>query len=256
MSAAGQQPPAGDPAVVLVTGASGSIGVATVESLAARGCRVATVDIKQLPAAAAGLVAQEHRIDLADEQALHHAVAELADLGPLQHVVAIAGGGDPDELGQEDPATEPLAVFSQVLANNLHTAFTTIRHTVPLLRRSSGDRSIVLVGSINAYGGYGAPGYSAAKAGLIGLANALATPLGADGIRINCLVLGTVDTANVQSLAEQGLSLDLASAAARAPLRRILMPPDVAAALTAMTLDMPGMTGATVTLDNGQTLIR
>jgi 3-oxoacyl-[acyl-carrier protein] reductase len=170
--------------------------------------------------------------------------------------VAIAGGGDPEELAQEDPATEPLAVFSRVLENNLHTAFTTIRHSAPLLRGGGGDRSIVLVGSINAYGGYGAPGYSAAKAGLIGLVNALATPLGPEGIRINCLALGTVDTENVHSLAERGLSLDLASVIASAPLRRILTPQDVAAALTAMTLDMSGLTGATVTLDNGQTLIR
>jgi 3-oxoacyl-[acyl-carrier protein] reductase len=214
------------------------------------------MDRRPLPSAAARIVAREHQIDLADDRAVQDAVEGLPELGRFQYVVAIAGGGDPQELAHEDPATEPLAVFSRALENNLHTAFTTIRNTVPLLRKSDGDRSIVLVGSINACGGYGAPGYSAAKAGLIGLANTLAGPLGPDGIRINCLALGTVDTENVDSLAARGLSIDLASVRARAPLRRILTPQDVAAALAALAIDMQGMTGATVTLDNGQTLIR
>ena len=49
---------------------------------------------------------------------------------------------------------------------------------------------------------------------------------------------------------------DLTAVAERAPLRRVLTPADVASSLTAMALDMPGLTGETVVLDNGQTLIR
>jgi 3-oxoacyl-[acyl-carrier protein] reductase len=114
-----------------------------------------------------------------------------------------------------------------------------------------------LVGSINAFGGYGAPGYSAAKAGLIGLAKALAAPLGADGIRINCVALGTVDTANLHRLAaERAQELDLTAVAARTPLRRVLTPQEVASALVSVALDWPGLTGSTIVLDNGQTLIR
>ena len=239
---------------VLVTGASGSIGQATIRAFAERGLRVATIDRKPLPAAEAELVAHVLEADLTDDEAVARAVAAIER--PLRHVVAVAGGGDAGELGQEDPATEPVEVFARVVANNLHTAFTTIRHAVPLLREAGGG-SIVLVGSINAYGGYGAPGYSAAKAGLSGLAASLATPLGADGIRIACLALGTVDTENLHALdAALGRTLDLEAIASRAPLGRVLEPADVASALVAMTLDMPGLTGTTVVLDNGQTLIR
>jgi NAD(P)-dependent dehydrogenase (short-subunit alcohol dehydrogenase family) len=240
---------------VLVTGASGSIGQATVRAFSERGLRVATIDRKPLPPEVAGLVAHELEADLTDDLGVGAAVAEIER--PLRHLVAVAGGGDVEELSQQDPATEPVEVFQRVVANNLLTAFTAIRHAVPLLREPDGDRSIVLVSSINAYGGYGAPGYSAAKAGLDGLTASLATPLGGDGIRIACLALGTVETENLRALDEaRGLTHDLGAVAKRAPLGRVLEPSDVASALAAMALDMPGLTGTTIVLDNGQTLIR
>jgi NAD(P)-dependent dehydrogenase (short-subunit alcohol dehydrogenase family) len=245
----------GGPAV-LVTGASGDIGQRVVAVVAARGCRVVTMDRTPLPGDVAALVCREITVDLTDDAAVAGHL-EAADLPAVRHVIAVAGGGDVDELSEQDPATECLDIFSRVVANNLQAAFVTVRNTVPLLRRQPGDRSITFVGSINAYGGYGAPGYSAAKAGLSGLAAALATPLGAEGIRINCLALGTVDTANLRYLAElRGRRHDLAAIAAKAPLQRVLTPDDVARSLTAMALDMPGLTGTTVVLDNGQTLIR
>lgn len=246
-----------EPATALVTGPSGSIGRATIRRLHSRGVRLATIDKDPLADAEAQMVSVEYTVDLNDDDAVGNAVARLGELGPLDHVIAIAGGGDVEELGQDDPVTEPVSVFSRVLENNLTTAFTTIRHTVPLLRRSSGDRSVSLVGSINAYGGYGAPAYSAAKAGLSGLASSLATPLGADGIRINCLALGTVDTENLHRLSDaRGSTLDLEPIAGRSSLRRVLAPTDVADALTALALDLRGLTGTTVVLDNGQTLFR
>nr|MDQ3957744.1 SDR family oxidoreductase [Actinomycetota bacterium] len=209
-----------------------------------------------LPEPESTIVVKHLEVDLADDDAAQ-AIATIAPGRGLQHVIAVAGGGDAEELSQVDPATEELGIFERVMRNNLQTAFVTIRHAVPLLRASSGDRSITLVGSINAFGGYGAPAYSAAKAGLAGLANALTTPLGADGIRINCLVPGTVDTENLRDLAaSRGVQLDVGSLAARAPLGRVLEASDVAAALVAMSLDMRGLTGAGVVLDNGQMHVR
>ena len=240
-----------------VTGAAGSIGRATVRVLASRGVSVVTADRKPLQQSEARLVAEEIALDLHDENDLARAMARIRSRGQLQHVLAIAGGGDAEELAQSDPSTETLAIFSRVVSNNLLIAFSTIRHVVPVLRESGGNRSITLVGSINAFGGYGAPGYSAAKSGLVGLTNALAGPLGADGIRINCLALGTVDTENLRELAaKRGVSLDLAAVAAKAPLGRVLTPAEVGQALAVIALDMPGLTGTTLVLDNGQTRIR
>src|SRR3989442_617874 len=240
-----------------ITGAAGSIGRATVRTQSSRGLVVVTADRRRLPQSDAGLVADHLAIDLHDEAALSNAMSRLRSLGRLEHVIAIAGGGDRDELAQSDPSTEDLEIFSRVVSNNLLIAFATIRHVVPLLREGDGNRSITLIGSINAFGGYGTPGYSAAKAGLIGLTNALATPLGADGIRINCLALGTVDTENLHDLAAaRGASLDLPAIAAETPLGRVLTPGEVGRALAAIALDMPGLTGSTIVLDNGQMRIR
>ena len=240
---------------VLLTGATGDIGRATLHAFRARGFEVVTLDRRPLPPPESELAAAHLEVDLTDDAAVGAALEGSG--ASIRHVVAVAGGGDLEELSQQDPATEPVEVFARAVANNLHTAFTTVRHAVPLMRRLDGDRSVALVGSINAYGGYGAPGYSAAKAGLSGLAAALATPLGADGIRINCLALGTVDTENLRALDEaRGIDQDLGPVAARAPLGRVLTASDAASALAAMTLDMPGLTGATIVLDNGQTLIR
>ncbi len=241
----------------LVTGAAGSIGRATVRALRARGLAVASADRSPLATAEADLVVDHLDVDLRDDAAVGRAVSGLAASGALTHLIAVAGGGDAEELAQFDQATEPVEVFTRAVTENLTTAFVTIRHAVPLMREGGGNRSITLTGSINAFGGYGAPGYSSAKAGLAGLANSLAPPLGAEGIRINCLALGTVDTENLHALAAaRGDNLDLTAIAARAPLRRVLTPAEVADALVAMALDMPGLTGSTVVLDNGQTLIR
>jgi len=243
--------------VAVVTGAYGSIGQETVACLSGRGVDIVTVDHKPLPDPTARLVTRPLTVDLLDDAATQRAYATIADLPAVHHLVAIAGGGDAEELSQADPATESLEIFTRVVAANLHIAFVAIRHTVPLLRRAAGDRSITLVSSINAFGGYGAPGYSAAKAGLHGLVRALAPPLGQDGIRINGLAPGTVDTENLRHLADvRGVPVGIEALAAKAPLRRVLAAADVAAALTAMALDMRGLTGAIVTLDNGQTLIR
>jgi NAD(P)-dependent dehydrogenase (short-subunit alcohol dehydrogenase family) len=241
--------------VVLVTGAAGSIGRETLRLFAPR-FHLATADRKRLPEPDDALVGRQLIVDLGDDDAVREAFAQVPSLGPLQHVIAIAGGGDIEELTDPDPATEDTAVFTRVISENLVTAFVTIRHALPLLRAGDGDRSIALLSSINAFGGYGAPAYSAAKAGLIGLANALATPLGHDGIRINSLALGTVDTDHLRELSKaRGVEPDLDRVASRNPLGRVLTPDEVAKALAA-TVDMPGLTGATIVLDNGQTHIR
>jgi NAD(P)-dependent dehydrogenase (short-subunit alcohol dehydrogenase family) len=136
-----------------ITGAAGSIGRATLRALSSRGLVVATADRRRLPQSDARLVAGELSIDLHDEAALGNAMSRLRSLGRLEHVIAIAGGGDRDELAQSDPSTEDLEIFSRVVSNNLLIAFATIRQVVPLLREGDGNRSITLIGSINAFGG-------------------------------------------------------------------------------------------------------
>lgn len=240
----------------LITGVSGSIGTAAAAAFSDRGFECFGWD--RVPPSSASN-AKFSQCDLLNEKEVDDAVQSLLQSGAsLMHVIAVAGGGDPDELSANDVVEESYDTFKRVVAANLFTAFMTVRATLPLLRQSSADRSITLISSINAYGGFGAPGYSAAKAGISGLVKALAPSLGKDKVRINSLVLGTVRTNNLLDLVrrrglDQGYLDRLAS---RAALGRILTPDDVAHAAVTVAVDLIGMTGTEIILDNGQILSR
>ena len=136
-----------------------------------------------------------YTLDLADEGAVAGALADAAGRGlAIQHVVAIAGGALPEEKTGADVADLPLEVFRASLELNLVTAWITLRAALPHLRRADGDRSVTLTTSTDALASYGLPAYAAAKAGLIGLVDSLAGPLGGDGIRINAVAPGDVPT--------------------------------------------------------------
>jgi NAD(P)-dependent dehydrogenase (short-subunit alcohol dehydrogenase family) len=201
-------------------------------------------------------VAGWHRVDLSDEVP-EKIVASTAAAGELRAVFHVVGGSDADELRQADPTQVPMEVFRRTIGLNLVSAYAVIRATVEPLRRSSGDRSYTLVSSTNALGGYGAPGYSAAKAGLHGLVRALAVPLGRDGIRINAVALGTTRTANYARLAtELSRSADFAGIGAKVPRGSVLSPDEAAAALAAVGIDNPALSGSVIVADAAQNLVR
>src|ERR1700722_3871909 len=97
------------PPTVLVTGAAGAIGSATVLALAASGYRVVGLDRKPSPpgSAAAGWI--QH--DLCDTAGTERLIAESPALEGLRHVVAVAGGPVDGETGRLDPAEVPVDVF-------------------------------------------------------------------------------------------------------------------------------------------------
>ena len=113
-----------------------------------------------------------------------------------------------------------------------------------------GDRSITVFSSINALRGYGMPGYSAAKAGLLGLVVALALPLGRRGLRINALTPGTVLTERFREAYSHSEELGprLVESAASTRATRV---EDVAEAVRAV-LNLRQMTGQQLVIDGGQ----
>ncbi len=236
---------------VLVTGAAGGLGGALVGALVARGDRVVAID--RLPPGRDDVTA--YTLDLADEEAVAGALADAAGRGlEIRHVVAIAGGALPGEKTGADLAELPLAVFRASLELNLVTAWITLRAALPHLRRPEGDRSITLTTSTDALASYGLPAYAAAKAGLIGLVNSLAGPLGGDGIRINAVAPGDVPTdRNVREWGHVPGWYDRLRESA--PLGRLGTPEDIAAAYLAL-IDMRHVTGQVIVVDGGQTVSR
>lgn len=234
---------------VLVTGAAGGIGVAVVEALRREGYRPIGLDRKDPPA---GLELEWIRHDLLDLEETETLLSKSPLLADLTHVVSVAGGAVDDEVGLLDPCEVPTDVFKASVDLNLVAQYAVVRAaTTRMINGSPGiDRSITLFSSINALRGYGMPGYSAAKAGLLGLVVALALPLGRRGVRINAVVPGTVLTERFRETypPSSTLSPRLVETTASG---RPTQPEDVARAVCAV-IRLRQMTGQRLIIDGGQ----
>ena len=251
-----ERDPMSDAGVVLVTGAAGAIGSATVRAFLGAGHPVAGIDVAPCVAEPewrgyAGIAA-----DVRDPDALARAVAQARRLGPLRHVVSVAGGALPEEPPtQDDPLLLGLDSFRASVELNLTSHFALLRAVLPHLRENAGcDRAVLLTSSWNALTGCGMPAYSAAKAGLIGMMNALAAPLGREGIRIGVVAPGTVRTPRTERIwagdADHWERLEASTA-----LGRLGTPDDVARAFVALA-GLAHVTGQVLVVDGGQMVKR
>jgi 3-oxoacyl-[acyl-carrier protein] reductase len=177
--------------VALVTGASGGIGGAIAERLAAAGAAVALgysggeaaaralgERIEAAGGRAVALGADLRRADAAGELV----DAAVAELGPLDILVANAGLGRVQNL--EDVSIHD---FDETLAVNLRAPFLLAQRAAPEMARKKFGR-ILFMSSVAAFtGGIVGPHYAASKAGLHGLTHFLAARLAASGVTVNAL---------------------------------------------------------------------
>jgi NAD(P)-dependent dehydrogenase (short-subunit alcohol dehydrogenase family) len=232
---------------VLVTGAAGGIGTATVQAFLGAGFDVVGLDRQPAP----GQPGYTHVVlDLLDDGAVRDVVAQA---GALQHVVCIAGGALMPEKTTDDPAELELEVWRASLDQNLTAAFITLQAALAGLRQLEGDRSISFVSSTDALLSCGLPAYAAAKAGLIGLVRALTGPLGAEGIRINAVAPGDIPTE--RNVAEWGHIDGWYSRMREATaLDRLVTADEVGAAFLAVATQLTSLTGQTIVVDGGLTV--
>ncbi len=210
----------------LVTGAARGIGQAVVALLREANWQVLGADLA--PGDAADVVAA----DVADEVEVAALVDEsLRRFGRLDAVVGCAGVHLPRAL-----AATTAADWDRLMAVNLRAAFLLARAAQPALRASRG--AIVHVASVHALATTAeVAAYAASKGGLISLTRALALEFAADGIRVNCVVPGAIDTdmlrAGVGRNARDPAEVDarLQALASRTPAGRIGQPREVAQAV-------------------------
>lgn len=240
----------------LISGAAGGIGQKTVERFLERDYEVLGIDLDESVASInlsgfRGLVA-----DVRDVEALESAVAQLGDGARLRHVVSLAGWSGDEELELlELPPARAMGVFRDSVDLNLAGHFALLRVALPHLERTSGDRSITLCGSINAFRGYGAAAYSAGKAGLVGMMHALAPPLGRRGIRINLVAPGTTRTEHFQRDAREAGDPGAADRiATEVPLGRVAEASDVAETIESLADQLSFVTDEVIRVDGGQML--
>jgi 3-oxoacyl-[acyl-carrier protein] reductase len=237
-------------AAALVTGAASGMGAATARLLAAHGCRVAVTDVNlegaQRVAAACGLDALALHMDVGAPDSIAAAVAAVdgwaGRLDALVNNAGIAGFAPIDSADYE-------ALWERILRVNATGEMRVVRSCLPLLRRSKHPR-IVNIASTEALGATALDSaYCAAKAAVTGLTRALAVELGKEGITVNCICPGPIDT---------GMTADIPDAdretyaRRRTALRRYGRPEEVAHMTVALC--MPGasyITGATIPVDGG-----
>ncbi|MDO8882104.1 MAG: SDR family oxidoreductase [Pseudotabrizicola sp.] len=188
--------------VAIVTGAGSGIGRAIAERLVADGYKVLVNDFRAEAAAevAAGLGASAHGIggDVSDESdvAAMVAAAETA-FGPVTHLVNNAG-----HVHQGRFLDLTVADFDRMIAVHLRGSFL-CTHAVLRGMLDRGAGVIVNVASqLGQIGGVELVHYSAAKAGIIGLTKALAREVSAQGVRVNAVAPGPINTPLVRSLSE------------------------------------------------------
>lgn len=183
--------------LVVVTGGGSGIGAALTEGFVRQGARVVFLDIavEDSEALAADLATLSpapvfKRCDLTDIEALQGALAGIiAEQGPIDVLVNNAANDDRHALAEVTPA-----YWDDRIAVNLRHLYFATQTVAPAMREAG--RGVVLnLGSISWH--LGLPDlslYETAKAGIEGMTRALARELGADGVRVACIVPGNVKT--------------------------------------------------------------
>jgi NAD(P)-dependent dehydrogenase (short-subunit alcohol dehydrogenase family) len=143
--------------------------------------------------------------------------------------------------------------WDRVLATHLRAYAFVVRAVLPELRRAGPGAAIVGISSIEGLVGHGAiPSYTAAKHGMIGLTRSLAHRLGPEGVRVNAVCPGYIETPMLAPAI--GDTAARASLEAHVPLGRLGAPGDVAAVVRFLLSDESRYVhGAAVVVDGGVT---
>ena len=181
--------------VVAVTGGFGSLGMATAQLLAERGARVALIgrsaapDAAALPGALAGALCLAG-VDLVEAQAAQAACATLNErLGGLDALVNVAGAFRWETIGQGDARTWDL-----MFDLNVKTALNASKAALPYLVKSGAGRVVNIGAGAGLKAGLGTGAYSASKAGVARLTEALAEELKDKGVTVNAILPSVIDT--------------------------------------------------------------
>jgi NAD(P)-dependent dehydrogenase (short-subunit alcohol dehydrogenase family) len=223
----------------LVTGGGSGIGAAVAHRLADDGFDVTVADLEP-DAVATELGATGVRLDVRDEAQVEQA------MGGIDVLVNAAGIGSTADA----PGTS-LEVWENVFAVNARGTFLCCKHVIPGMKDRGGGVFINIASVAGLIGLRNRAAYSASKGAVIALTRALAVDHVGDGIRVNAVCPGTIDTPWVQRLVnDSGESID--ALRARQPMGRLGTPEEVAdAVLYLATAEFA--TGTILTVDGGLT---
>jgi NAD(P)-dependent dehydrogenase (short-subunit alcohol dehydrogenase family) len=243
--------------LALVTGAGVGIGRAVAERLAAEGARVAVLDRDKQAAETAATEIGEQALPLAADITSPEQVAaafeavkhELGGLDVLVNNAGVVRYGTVPEFSVED--------WDLVMDTNVKGTFLTVKHAVPLMRERGGG-AIVNTASAQAFASQQTvAAYSASKGAIVAMTRTLALDHAGDGIRVNCICPGSVQTPMLQYGAEY-FEADGDPAATMEgwghlhPINRLIQPAEVASLIAFLASDdASAITGAPYLVDGG-----
>ncbi|MET0598702.1 MAG: 3-hydroxyacyl-CoA dehydrogenase [Mesorhizobium sp.] len=244
--------PSGQAAIV--TGGGSGLGEATARALAARGAKVAVLDIdlERAERVAADIGALALPCDVTSDAAAAEAVGEAAaGLGaPLRILVNCAGIAiGMKTLGRDGP--HPLADFQKVVAINLVGTFNMIRlaarHMALTEPLAHGERGVIVnTASVAAFDGQvGQAAYAASKSGIVGMTLPVARDLARSGIRVVTIAPGIFDTPMMKGMPQEVQD----SLGASVPFPSRLGQPSEYAALALAIVENQMLNGETIRLD-------
>lgn len=226
--------------VVLITGGSRGIGLATAKRFAAMGDKVAVTYNSSAPSGDFLAV----KCDVTNESDVERAFTEVENaLGPVEVLVSNAGitkDGLLLRMKEHD--------FTSVVDTNLTGAFRVCKRATQSMLRARKGRIILVSSVVGLLGQAGQANYAASKAGLVGLARSLAREFGSRSITVNVVAPGPVDTDMTRTLGDEKLQ----AIADLVPLARIATADEIAGAIAFLaSTDAAYITGAVLPVDGG-----
>ena len=239
--------------VAVITGGAGlnGLGFSTARMMAAQGARVAILDLDRAdPAGAAARLGPQHMgvvADVTDKVSCERAAAAVLErCGRIDILVNNAGITQPRKTNDITGAD-----YDAVLDVSLRGTLYMSQAVLPAMRTAKSG-AIVCISSVSAQRGggiLGGPHYSAAKAGVLGLARAIAREVGIDGVRVNCVTPGLIATDINKGLIPPDRMSGILE---QIPLNRIGEPGDVAGCVVFLASDLAKYcTGVTLDVNGG-----
>ncbi|GLT00833.1 beta-ketoacyl-ACP reductase [Sphingobium jiangsuense] len=237
----------------LVTGASGGIGSAIAQGLAAQGARLALSgsNVGKLEAFAATL-GGDHAIvpcDLSDAAAVDALVPQAVEaLGGKLDILVNNAGVTRDNLILRMKDEE----WDQVIRVNLEAAFRLCRSAAKVMMKARFGRIVSITSVVGVTGNPGQANYCASKAGIIGMSKSLAQELASRGVTVNCVAPGFIRSAMTEALTDAQKD----AINAKIPAGTMGEGADIAAAVAYLASKEAGyVTGQTLHVNGGMAMI-
>lgn len=236
---------------VIVSGGAGGIGSAIVKEIKRNGYNPIILDIDMFNCEKLKTECVLNDIwclDITDVESLQQFSNNLPEDYTIDHIICLAGRALENEWQLFEK--QDIKEIKKSIELNLIGHINVIHTFLPLLKKSeTNNKSITLISSINAFGDFGLPAYSAAKSGMYGLVKCLCSEFGKNQIRINSISPGTIVTPATELEPKDFDELKKGTAIGDFATKE-----DVASTVRFL-METQGITGQNIIIDAGQSTI-